>query len=183
MLIEIENETETKSNAKVSESKKETSTDVSFGSCLQNRNCYLTINGVEIFDHQIHVLRAPTTDLSMTIALAILAVISINFAGLKALRFDYIKKFVNFKNPIQGFVGLLEMLSEFIKIISFSFRLFGNIFAGELLLIIITTLTYGLATLPFMFLEIFIGFIQAFVFFILITMFMSLAVTPHSSEH
>jgi F-type H+-transporting ATPase subunit a len=152
------------------------------GGCLSNRNCFLTLKGVEVLDHTKHVLRAPTTDLSLTVGLAIIAVISSNVAGFSVLKFGYLKKFFNFSNPIDGIVGLLEFLSEFIRIISFSFRLFGNIFAGELLLIIMTSLTYGLATLPFLFFEVFVGLIQAFVFFILLGIFMSLAIQDHSQH-
>jgi F-type H+-transporting ATPase subunit a len=153
------------------------------GGCFKERNCYLTTGGVKILEHTKHVLRAPTTDLSLTVGLAIIAVISTNFAGFAVLKLGYLKKFFNFSNPIDAIVGILEFLSEFIRIISFSFRLFGNIFAGELLLIIMTSLTYGLATLPFLFFEVFVGLIQAFVFFILLGIFISLAVQDHSQTH
>jgi F-type H+-transporting ATPase subunit a len=153
-----------------------TSSQLTLGGCISKRDCYLTISGIKEFNDPVHVLRAPTSDLSMTIALAILSVIATNALGFWVLKARYLRKFFNFSSPVNFFVGLLELLSEFIRIISFSFRLFGNIFAGELLLTVITALTYGLATLPFFFLEIFVGFIQAVVFFILTAMFMSLAV-------
>lgn len=152
------------------------------GNCLSERNCYLTVHGVEKLEHTTHILRAPTTDLSLTVGLALIAVVATNVAGFASLKLGYLKKFFNFSNPIDGVVGLLEFLSEFIRIISFSFRLFGNIFAGELLLIIMTSLTFGLATLPFLFFEVFVGLIQAFVFFILLGIFISLAVHDHN-EH
>jgi len=163
-------------------SKENTESPITFGTCFKERNCFLTLNGIERLEHTTHVLRAPTTDLSMTISLAILAVIATNFSGFYALKLKYLGKFFNFSNAIDGVVGILELLSEFIKIISFSFRLFGNIFAGELLLIIMTSLTYGLATLPFLFFETFVGLIQAFVFFILLAIFISLAVEDHSQH-
>ena len=80
-------------------------------------------------------------------------------------------------NPIKFFVGLLEIISELAKIASLSFRLFGNIFAGEVLLIIVGFLVPYIVPLPFMFLEIFVGFIQAFVFAMLTLVFISIATT------
>ena len=84
-------------------------------------------------------------------------------------------KFFNFKNPITFFVGILEFISEFAKIISFSFRLFGNIFAGEVLLIIVMGLVPLLAPFPFLLLEFFVGFIQALVFAMLTMIFLKIA--------
>lgn len=153
--------------------------ELSVSKCIETKNCYLTVSGVEQFEEPVHLLRAPTTDLSMTVSFAIMAVLSINLLGFKTLKLGYLKKFINFSNPINFIVGILELLSEFIRIISFSFRLFGNIFAGELLLTVITFLSFGIATLPFLFLEIFVGLIQSFVFFILTAMFMTLAVEQH----
>ena len=91
-----------------------------------------------------------------------------------------LKTFFNFESPIAFFVGILELISEFAKIISFSFRLFGNVFAGEVLLTIMAFLLPYVAPLPFMFLEIFVGFIQAFIFGMLTLVFISMAV---SGEH
>ena len=83
---------------------------------------------------------------------------------------------------IDFFVGILELVSEFAKILSFSFRLFGNIFAGEVILIVISALVSLLLVNVFLGLEIFVGFIQAFVFFILTLVFFSMA-TKHHGEH
>jgi F-type H+-transporting ATPase subunit a len=80
-------------------------------------------------------------------------------------------------------VGLLEGVSEFAKIISFSFRLFGNVFAGEVILIVIPSLVSLLLLLVFFGLEIFVGVIQAFVFFILSLVFFSMATQHHGEEH
>src|SRR3989344_9696911 len=86
----------------------------------------------------VPLLRAPTSDLNFTIALAIIAVFSVNLLGAMAVGIKtHVGKFFNLSNPIYTFVGFLELVSEFVKIISFSFRLFGNVFAGEVLLIII----------------------------------------------
>ena len=127
--------------------------------------------------------RAPSSDLNFTVALAVIALISINFFGFTALGFkQHAGKFFNFKNPIYTFVGLLELISEFVKIISFSFRLFGNVFAGEVLLIIIGFLGPYFLPLPFLFLEVFVGFVQAFIFAMLTLVFIGTAVTSHE-EH
>ena len=74
------------------------------------------------------------------------------------------------------FVGILEFLGEFIKIVSFSFRLFGNVFAGEVLLTIVVFLVPFVVPLPFLFLEVFVGFIQALIFSMLTMVFLSMAV-------
>ena len=84
---------------------------------------------------------------------------------------------------IDFFVGILELVSEFAKIISFSFRLFGNIFAGEVVLIVISALVTLGVILIFFGLEIFVGVIQAFVFFILSLVFFSMATKHHEEEH
>ncbi len=123
------------------------------------------------------IFRAGTADLNTTLALAIIAMIVIQVSGLRTLGASYIKKFINFSNPIYFFVGLLEIISEFSKVISFAFRLFGNIFAGEVLLTVIAFLMPVFAPLPFMGLELFVGFIQALVFSMLTTVFLSLATT------
>jgi F-type H+-transporting ATPase subunit a len=97
------------------------------------------------------------------------------------LKGKYAKKYINFSSPINGFVGILEIVSEIGKIVSFSFRLFGNVFAGEILLLVITSISFGVATLPFLGLELFVGFIQALVFLMLTTVFIGLATTH--TEH
>lgn len=122
----------------------------------------------------IPVLRSPAADLNFTLALAIIAVLSTNFFGMLVLGlFTHIKKFLNFKSPIKFFVGILEFLSEISRIISFSFRLFGNIFAGEVLLTIMFFLLPYLVPIPFMMLEIFFGMIQAFIFAMLTLVFLA----------
>jgi F-type H+-transporting ATPase subunit a len=123
------------------------------------------------------LLRSPSSDLNFTLGLAILAVIFVNLSGIITLGFlKYAKKFINFQNPIKFFVGILELISEIAKMISFSFRLFGNVFAGEVLLTIVGFLVPYFIPLPFLFLEIFVGFIQAFVFAMLTLVFISIAV-------
>lgn len=125
--------------------------------------------------------RSAASDLNVTLALATAAVFLINLTGATARGVRaHMSKFFSFKNPIKFFVGILEFISEFARIISFSFRLFGNIFAGEVLLIITGFLApYG-APIPFLMLEIFVGFVQALVFAMLTMVFISIAVAKHN---
>ena len=138
-------------------------------------------HGGEEESHEVFVplFRGPTADLNTTLALAIFSVLMIQYYGVKHLGKAYLKKFFDFSNPINTFVGFLELISEFSKIISFSFRLFGNIFAGEVLLTVIAFLVPFIAPLPFLGLEIFVGFVQALVFMMLSLVFISMATTSH----
>ena len=124
--------------------------------------------------HFVPLLRGNTSDLNTTLALAMTAFFFIQFYGIRILGTGkYLSKFFNFSNPISFFTGLLEIVSEFSKILSFSFRLFGNIFAGEVLLTIIAFLMPVLASFPFLLLETFVGLIQALVFSTLTAVFIS----------
>lgn len=133
-------------------------------------------HGEKIF---VPLFRSANSDLNTTLTLGLIAVLATQFYGIKQLgAFTHLSKFFVFtKGPIHFFVGILELVSEFAKIISFSFRLFGNIFAGEVLLVIIMTLMPILAPFPFLFLELFVGFIQALVFAVLTLIFLKVAVT------
>lgn len=127
--------------------------------------------------------RSPASDLNFTLAIALATVVLVNIIGMKTLGFfGHWKKFFNFQGPIQFFVGLLELISECAKIVSFSFRLFGNIFAGEVLLVTVSFLVPYFIPVPFLFVEIFVGFIQAFVFAMLALVFVAIATTGHESE-
>jgi F-type H+-transporting ATPase subunit a len=138
---------------------------------------------VQSADGTVPLFRSPAADLNFTLALALIAVTVTNAMGVAAIGFGgRLKTFFNFSNPIAFFVGILELISEFAKIISFSFRLFGNVFAGEVLLTIIAFLLPYAAPLPFMFLEIFVGFIQAFIFGMLTLVFISMAVSGEHGE-
>jgi F-type H+-transporting ATPase subunit a len=133
--------------------------------------------------HRIPLLRAATADLNGTIALAIASVGMIQYYGIKYCGFaGYSKKFFNLSNPINFALGILEMFSEFSRVLSFSFRLFGNIFAGEVLIAVMAFLVPVLASFPFLLLEIFVGFIQALVFTMLTAVFISIATVSHE-EH
>jgi len=123
----------------------------------------------------VPLLRGPTADLNMTIALAIIAVIAMQYFGFKTLGVKYSHRFINIKNPILGFVGFLEIISDLSKVISFAFRLFGNIFAGEVLLAVMAFLMPFIAPMPFLMLELFVGFIQALVFSTLTSVFINVA--------
>ncbi len=126
------------------------------------------------------IFRGNNADLNTTLALALIAVIYIQYTGIKYLGFkNYIKKFINLTNPINFFVGILETISEISKIISFSFRLFGNIFAGEVLLTVMAFLIPVLVSFPFLVLEIFVGFVQALVFSMLVAVFLSGVTSKH----
>lgn len=129
---------------------------------------------------RIPLLRGNNADLNATLALALISVTMIQVYGFKYLGFKaYISKYLNFKDPIYFVLGLLEIISEASKVISFAFRLFGNIFAGEVLMTIVAFLVPVLASFPFLILEIFVGFIQALVFSMLTSVFFSLAVSQH----
>jgi len=129
------------------------------------------------------LFRAPAADLNFTIVLAMIAVFAVNALGIIAVGFKrYSKRFFHPKNPILSFAGFLELVSEFVKIISFSFRLFGNVFAGEVLLTIIGFLVPLFLPLPFLFLELFVGFIQAFIFAMLTLVFVAMAVSEETAH-
>lgn len=132
----------------------------------------------------IPFLRSASADLNTTLAIAIVAVMSLQVFGIVTIGFfKYMKRFFNFTNPINGFVGILELISEFARIISFSFRLFGNIFAGEVLLLVVSSLVAWLVPLPFLFLELFVGLIQAVVFATLTLVFLTMAVAEQEEGH
>jgi F-type H+-transporting ATPase subunit a len=135
---------------------------------------------VEGHEKFIPLFRPGTADLNMTLALAIIAVLIIQYYGLRTLGTAYLKRFINFKNPIYFFVGLLEFMGEFTRVISFAFRLFGNVFAGEVLLTVIAFLMPVLIPLPFLGLELFVGFIQALVFSMLTAAFLAQATSKAS---
>ncbi|HCC84436.1 MAG TPA: ATP synthase F0 subunit A [Candidatus Pacebacteria bacterium] len=126
--------------------------------------------------------RAGTADLNTTIALAMITQFAAQFWGLSYLKFDYIKKFINFSSPIMFFVGILELVGEFSKVMSYAFRLFGNIFAGEVLLTVISALVPLVVPMAFYGLEIFVGAIQAFVFSLLSIIFYQVATLGHHYE-
>jgi F-type H+-transporting ATPase subunit a len=152
------------------------------------------------------ILRAANTDVNVPLSIALVAFIFIEYLGIRTFgAFPYLNTFFNigqlkdgFKSLFKGkivpafsgiglgfinlFVGCLEVLSHFIRIISFTFRLFGNMTAGEILLLIVTFLVPLVVTIPFYGLELLIGFIQALIFAGLTLVFGTIALTPHSEE-
>jgi F-type H+-transporting ATPase subunit a len=98
------------------------------------------------------------------------------------LNFGSLIKHFSFQNVILFFVGLLELVSEVAKVVSFAFRLFGNVFAGEVLLIVVASLVPFLAPLPFLFLELFVGLVQALVFALLTLVFLTIATAEHAHD-
>ncbi len=128
----------------------------------------------------IPFLRGGTADLSTTLGLSVLAIGLVQFYGIRELGFkQYISKFINLHGPIDFVLGLLEIVSEISRAISLAFRLFGNIIAGEVLLVIVAFLIPYFVSLPFLLFEIFVGFIQATVFTMLVSIFISVATTKH----
>ncbi len=137
-------------------------------------------------DHVLIVpfLRAPSSDLNMTLALALITVILTQWFGLRSHGARYLSTFLPLGGlrrkgfatwAVELFVGVLEGISELARIGSFSFRLFGNVFAGEVVLIVISSLVPLGLVVVFFGLEIFVGLIQAIVFFLLALVFFSIA--------
>lgn len=131
----------------------------------------------------IPFIRSTSADLNFTLALSLIVVLAIQFTGIAAMGIaKYANKFFvsPFHKPygIGTLVGLLELVSEIGKTISFTFRLFGNVFAGEVLLTVMLHLVPYFLPLPFLFLEIFVGFIQAVVFAMLTLVFLKTATIP-----
>jgi len=152
-----------------------------------------------------HLLRGANTDINMPLALALVSFIFVEYFGLRTLGIRYLGKFINvgqffrsvaqmvrggFRAGLGGlitgfihiFVGFLEALSEFVRIVSFTFRLFGNMTAGEILLLMAAFLIPWVFALPFYGLELLIGFVQALIFSGLTLVFLTLAVAHHGEE-
>ncbi len=153
----------------------------------------------------VHLLRAANTDINMPLALAVVSFLFVQYFGLRSRGVHYLGKFVNvglffsslgqlfrgrvrtglsglMTGAINIFLGFLEALSEFIHIISFTFRLFGNMTAGEILLLVAMFLVPWLFALPFYGLELLVGFLQALIFGGLTLIFLTLAVASHEAE-
>jgi F-type H+-transporting ATPase subunit a len=134
-------------------------------------------------------VRVASTDLNFTAAIAVVGVLAIQVVGVWALGFGYFSKFFNtstlFKVPLFGVidfaVSLIELVSEFVKVLSFSFRLFGNIFAGSVMLFVIGSLL-PTAQVGFLLLEFFVGAVQAIVFGMLMMIFMAQATISHAHD-
>lgn len=138
--------------------------------------------------HNVPVLRSLTTDLNFTLGLAIITVVTVQMYAIKHLGiFGNAGRYLRnpFKDPLGSFEGILELIGEVSRGAALALRLFGNAFAGEVLLLVIAALTsyFAAIALPvFMAFELFIGFIQAYVFFVLTLIFTSLAVSSHGGS-
>lgn len=141
----------------------------------------ITLDGVPVF-------RGLMADMNTTFALAIVSMVTVQIYAAKTHGFfgNIGRYLINpLKDPIGSFVGILEIIAELSRLVALSLRLFGNVFAGEVLIIMIgfmTSYAAGIALIPFMIFELFIGFIQAYVFFMLTTVFISLGLVSHG-EH
>ncbi len=149
----------------------------------------------------IPFLRGGTADINTTIALAVMAVLGANIFGVFSIGlWKTFNKYVNLKAlggivskvrkdpmvvvvaPITFFVGLIEIIGEFAKVASLAFRLFGNVFAGEVLLASMAALFAYVVPIPFLFLEILVGVIQALIFSMLLVVYFTIGATDHD-EH
>jgi F-type H+-transporting ATPase subunit a len=148
------------------------------------------VGTIGIFEHHegkkvlVPLIRAATSDINVPLALALISAVVTHFFSIKLTGIkDYLSRFFSL-NPINLFVGVLELISEITKIISLSFRLFGNIFAGEVVLTTVSSMFAFLFPLPFMLLEVIVGAVQAMVFAMLTMAFMAIMTTPHHApEH
>lgn len=146
----------------------------------------------------IPLLRSAGSDLNFTLAIAVVAVVFSHFAGVRAVGVvDYFSKFVNVKGIFKAIkhgpmavvtaiiefgVGLIEIIGEVAKTLSLSLRLFGNVFAGEILMTVMLGLASYVVPIPFMFLEILVGIVQATVFAMLTLVYLVIATTPHGGH-
>lgn len=135
-------------------------------------------------EHTVPFLRSVNTDLNVTIALSAIAVIMVQTMGVAAIGgWNYAKKFINLKSPLGFFIGLIEAISEMARLVSFSFRLFGNIFAGEVLILVMSYFLPVFLPVPFMLFEVMVGLIQATIFAGLMLIFTKVATTHHEEAH
>ncbi len=131
----------------------------------------------------IPLFRAPSADLNMPLAIALVVFAATQILGFRTLGMGYLGKFFNFRaGPIAFIVGIFELISEFVRIISFMFRLFGNIFAGEIVLLVMAFLVPWLLPSIFYGYELFVAFIQAFIFALLTMVFISMAMEAHGDH-
>lgn len=127
-------------------------------------------------------LRPATSDFNVTLGLALVSVVATHILSIKTIGIaDYLSRYFSL-NPINLFIGFLEIISEITKVVSLSFRLFGNIFAGEIVLGTVSSIFAIAFPLPFLMLEFVVGLVQALVFAMLTMAFMAILMTPHHQE-
>ncbi len=130
----------------------------------------------------IPFLRPATSDFNVTLGLALVSVVATHILSIKTIGIsEYLLRFFSL-NPINLFIGLLEIISEITKVISLSFRLFGNIFAGEIVLGTVSSIFAIIFPLPFLMLEFVVGLVQALVFAMLTMAFMAILMTSHKTN-
>jgi len=161
---------------------------------------------IGIGEEQVPLLRGANTDINFPLALALISFVFVEYWGLRSQGFfRYVRKFLEvgglfrgigqlfrgkirdglsaiFTGVIEAFAGLIEIISELVRIVSLTIRLFGNMTAGELLILMMLFLIPWVAVIPFYGLELFIGFVQALIFGALTLVFLVMAVTPRE-EH
>ena len=133
---------------------------------------------------RVHEFRAPTSDVNVTVGLALVAFVYFHYQGVRALGIGgYLGKFFTLKGgPIGLFVGVLEFFLEIVKPITLAMRLFGNIYGGELALTVMTTITLAFIPLALYGLELFVGLMQGIIFSVLVLVFTMLAMEGHHEE-
>ena len=133
---------------------------------------------------RIHAFRAPTSDVNVTVGLALVAFVYFHYQGVRALGIGgYLGKFFTLKGgPIGLFVGVLEFFLEIVKPITLAMRLFGNIYGGELALTVMTTITLAFIPVALYGLELFLGLMQGIIFSVLVLVFTMLAMEGHHEE-
>jgi F-type H+-transporting ATPase subunit a len=133
---------------------------------------------------RVHEFRAPTSDVNVTVGLALVAFVYFHYQGMRALGVGgYFGKFFTFKGgPIGLFVGVIEFFLEFVKPLTLAMRLFGNIYGGELALAVVTTITIAYIPLALYGLELFVGLMQGIIFSVLVLVFTMLAMEGHHEE-
>jgi F-type H+-transporting ATPase subunit a len=139
----------------------------------------VTAIGIKHEHELIPFIRPISSDFNATLALSIISLVSIHMMSIKITGFkDYISRYLSL-NPINLYIGALEVIGEITKIISLSFRLFGNIYAGEVVLHTVSGIFAFVFPLPFLLLEVIVGLVQALVFSMLTMAFMAIMTTPH----
>jgi F-type H+-transporting ATPase subunit a len=178
---------------------------VAFNAWLSLIPGFGSIHIIKAQGQTVEMFRGANTDINTPLAIALISFVFVEFYGLKSLGFGYLSKFLNFgqffrsaghifrgkiKTGLTGlftgvidiFIGFLEAMSELIRLISFTFRLFGNMTAGEILLLIAAFLLPWFFAIPFYGLELLVGFVQALIFGGLTLVFLTVAVSHHGSK-
>jgi len=172
---------------------------VAFNAWLALIPVYQSLGFIKDGHINVHLLRSAGTDLNMPLAIALVSGVFVEYWGFRAHGLKYVEEYLRFRQFWEGLrhlsvldiftglihaaVGLLELLSHFIRVVSFTFRLFGNMTAGEIVLIVVAFLVSFVLAVPFYGLELLVGFIQALIFAGLSLAFVTVAVGSHGEEH